>query len=109
MRRILFLAAVLPFVAAAGVTTEVLVLTTATALPQSSLYRRGMLIENRGPNAIWCAFSSAAAVVNKAHRVGPASETGNNRFPFNAPDKMWCVAESANQVTGAATVVSEVD
>lgn len=105
MRRILFLAAVLPFVAAAGVTTEVLVLTTATALPQSSLYRRGMLVENRGPNAIWCAFSSAAAVVDKAHRVAPNGGT----FPLNAPDKMWCVAETANQVTGAATVVSEVD
>ena len=98
------LAALFPFVAQAGTTTEVLVLTTATALPQASLYRRGLLIENRGPNAIWCALSSAAAVVNKSHKIA----TGE-RFPFNAPDKWWCVAETASQVTGAATVVSEVD
>lgn len=93
-------------VAVAGVTTEVLVLTTATAMPQTSLYRRGMLIENRGPNAIWCAMGSAAsAVVNKSHRVAPNGGT----LPFNAPDKWWCIAETANQVTGAATVVSESD
>jgi hypothetical protein len=109
MRPLLVLFALLSTVAMAGVTTEVLVLTTATALPQVSLYRRGMLIENRGPNAIWCAFSAAAAVVNKSHRVGPASEQPGNRFPFNSTDKIWCVAESANQVTGAATVVSEVE
>jgi hypothetical protein len=105
MRPLLVLFALLSTVAMAGVTTEVLVLTTATALPQASLYRRGMLIENRGPNAIWCAFSAAAAVVNKSHRIAPDGGT----FPFNSTDKMWCVAESANQVTGAATVVSEVE
>lgn len=89
----------------AGTTTEVLVLTSATALPQTSYFRRGLLIENRGPNAIWCAFSSATTVVNKAHRVAPNGGT----FALNAPDKMWCIAETAAQVTGAATVVSEVD
>lgn len=102
--RTLILAALFPFVAQAGTTTEVLVLTTATALPQASLYRRGLLIENRGPNSIWCAFSAATAIVDKAHEV-----VSGDRFALNAPDKMWCVAETANQVTGAATVVSEVD
>ncbi|QSQ14033.1 hypothetical protein [Myxococcus landrumensis] len=93
--------------AQAGVTTEVLVSnTTPTALPANPL-RRGLLIENQGPNAIWCAMSSAATVVGKAHRVGPASEAPSNAFPFNAPDAWWCVAETAAQVTGAATVVSE--
>lgn len=106
MRTLLALLAVCTAsVSLAGTTTEVLVLTTATALPQVSLYRRGMFIENRGPNAIWCTFSSATAVVNKAHRVAPSGGT----FAVNAPDKMWCIAETANQVTGAATVVSEVE
>jgi hypothetical protein len=101
--RTLILAALFPFVAVAG-TSEVLVLTTVTALPQASLYRRGLLIENRGPNPIWCALSSAATVVNKAHKIA-----AGERFAFNAPDKWWCIAETASQVTGAATVVSEVD
>lgn len=100
------LAALFPFVAMAGDTNEVLVLTTATAMPQQSLYRRDLLFENRGPNAIWCAMgSSAKAVVNKCHRIAP----NGDRLAFNAPDKWWCIAETANQVTGAATVVSEVD
>lgn len=106
MRRFLVLLTFLPAVALAGTTTEVLVLTTATALPQSSVYRRGMLIENRGPNAIWCAMgSSSKAVANKSHRVAPNGGT----LAFNGPDLWWCVAETANQVTGAATVVSEAD
>lgn len=94
--------------ARAGETTEVLVSNvTPTKLPANPL-RRGLLIENQGPNAIWCAMTSAAAVAGKSHRVGPASERPNNRFPFNNPDAWWCVSETAAQVTGAATVVSEV-
>lgn len=106
MRYAVLLATLLPVTAFGGNTTEVLVQTTATALPQTTLYRRGLLIENRGPNAIWCAFgSSAKAVVNKAHKVA----ANGGLFPVNAPDKVWCIAETANQVTGAATVVSEVE
>lgn len=107
MRTLLALLAVCTAsVSLAGDTNEVLVLTTATAMPQQSLYRRGLWMENRGPNAIWCAMGSATkAVVNKSHRIAPNGGT----LPFNAPDKWWCIAETANQVTGAATVVSEVD
>lgn len=104
--RLFLLAVILPLAAHASDTVEVLVLTTATAMPQTSLTRRGLMIENRGPNAIWCAFgSSSRAVVNKSHKVSASGD----RFTFNGPDKVWCIAETANQVTGAATVVSEVD
>lgn len=106
MRPLLALFALLPAMALASDTTEVLVQTTATALPQTNLYRRGLLVENRGPNAIWCAFgSSARAVVNKSHKVA----ANGGVFPVNSPDKVWCIAETAAQLTGAATVVSEVD
>ncbi|WFG54122.1 hypothetical protein Mx9_p15 [Myxococcus phage Mx9] len=92
MRRVLLLALVaLP--ALAGQTSEVLVGTTPTALPFFPT-RRGLLIENRGPNAIWCAMSASAAVVGRSHRVGP----NGDRFPFNAPDQWWCVAETAAQI-----------
>ena len=109
MRRIFVLFSILPTLALAQARTqEILVTTTAAAMPQL-FGRRAMLIENRGPNAIWCAFGSAAsAVVNKAHRIGPVSEQPNNRFPYNGTEVLYCVAETANQVTGAATVVSEV-
>jgi hypothetical protein len=94
----------LPVIATAGTTREVLVLTSATKVTSSNT-RRGTLIENRGPNAIWCAFTAASDVVNKSHKV--AADGG--LFPFNSPDAVYCIAETAAQVTGAATVVSEVE
>lgn len=109
MRSLLVLFVFVPAVALCQARTqEILLTTTATALPQL-FGRRAMLIENRGPNAIWCAFGgTSSAVVNKAHRIGPSTETGNNRFPYNGTEVVYCIAETANQVTGAATVVSEV-
>lgn len=92
-------------------TQEILVTTTAVKMPQLA-NRRGALLENRGPNAIWCAFGSAVfAVVGKCHKVG-----SGERFAYNGPEALWCVAETADQVTysGASpsttggTVVSEV-
>lgn len=106
MRRLALLVLVsLPVLA--GQTSEVLVGTTPTALPFFPT-RRGLLIENRGPNPIWCAMSASAAVVGRSHKVDAPGGAESNRFPFNAPDMWWCVAESAPQVSGAATVVSEV-
>lgn len=86
-------------------TTEVLVGTTATALPQLG-QRRGVEIQNLGPNPIFCALgSSAAAVVNKARKVDAGAA-----WALNAPSTqtIWCVASTAAQVTGAATVVTEI-
>ena len=106
MRRLALLA-LLPLVASAGQTSEVLVGTTPTLLPFFPT-RKGLLIENRGPNPIWCAMSAAAAIVGRSHKVDVPGGTESNRFPFNAPDMWWCVAEGAPQMAGAATIVSEV-
>jgi hypothetical protein len=104
MRITLFLITLLlAFQAHAIATTEVLVLTTATAMPAASL-RRFIEIQNLGPNDIFCAGSSAGAVVNKARRISANGGTWN----YTAGDRVWCVAASANQVTGAATIVSEI-
>lgn len=102
MRRLVILA-ILPIVAFAGQTSEVLVGTVPTLLPYFPT-RRGLLVENHGPNPIWCAMSEGATVIGSAHKIA----ANGGRFPFNAPDRWWCVAEGAAQVAGAATVVSEV-
>lgn len=101
MRRLALLA-LLPLVASAGQTSEVLVGTTPTLLPFFPT-RRGLLIENRGPNSIWCALTPAATIIGRSHEV----VANGGRFPFNAPDQWWCISSVA-QVAGAATVVSEV-
>lgn len=109
MRRLPLLAllGLLPLVATAGLTSEVLVGMTPTPLPFSPT-RKGLLIENRGPNPIWCAMSATAAVVGRSHKIDVPGGTESNRFPFNAADAWWCVAEGAPQMAGAATIVSEV-
>lgn len=94
-------------------TSEVLVLTTATELTRTVTGGRrvAMEIQNLGPNAIFCAFSSAAAVVNKARMLAakPASGAADSWAIDAWPDvRVWCIAATANQVTGAATVVSEL-
>jgi len=84
-------------------TTEVLVQTSSTALPVRPL-RRLLAIQNLGPNDIFCADTSAAAVVNKAWKVAANGGT----LTITAGDKLWCIASTANQVTGAATIVLEL-
>ncbi len=88
-------------------TTEVLVLTTATKLPNtvSAKGRVGLEIQNLGPNQIFCAFSAATAVVDKARMVAV-----DGAWKVDAPEhtSIWCVAATANQITGNATIVSEI-
>lgn len=89
-------------------TTEVLVLTTATAMPQTSTGPRGrsaIEIFNNGPNSIYCAFTEAAAVVNKARPIAAGTSWS---IDARSHIGIWCIAATANQVTGAATVVSEL-
>ena|SRR5688500_10597495 len=105
MKRLAMVAVLLPFFALAQTaTTEVLVLTTATALPIGQ-YRRAVEIQNLGPNPIFCALGdSSLAVLNKARRIA-----AGDAWALDAPSsqRIWCIT-SANQVTGAATIVSEV-
>lgn len=99
--------------AAQSVTSEVLVLTSATELTRTIAggKRVAMEIQNLGPNAIFCAFTSATAVVNKARMIAakPASGAADSWALDVIPEtRVFCVAATANQVTTAATVVSEL-
>lgn len=89
-----------------GTDPEVLVGTTPTRMPQLC-GRGGVELQNLGPNPIWCviSYNSAHARVNRARRVDPNGGT----FPANVKDTqpVWCVASTAAQVQGAATIVSE--
>ncbi len=67
---------------AAPTTSKVLVLTSATAVVSAAQGDRGsVLIQNRGPNSIFCAVgysaaaAAAAAVVNEAHEVAALGGT----------------------------------
>lgn len=87
-------------------TTEVLVLASAAVeLPRLS-QRRGLEIQNRGPNSIYCALgSSAAAVVTKAREL-----QNGDAWSLDATEaiRIFCIAATADQVTGAATIVTEL-
>lgn len=104
MRRTLLAGAVavlLPAAALAGRSTVVLVGTTPTAMPKA-IGRTGMLLENRGPNPIYCSFDPAVTTTT-GHTVAASGGT----LPFNGPDQWYCIAGTA-QVSGGGTVVSEV-
>jgi hypothetical protein len=108
MKRFL-LAAVLTVTLAASadslsLTNETLVLTTATALPQLA-GRKAIAIQNRGPNSIFCAVAdSTKAVVNKSWEIASG---GWFSIPISSVP-IYCIAATANQVTGAATITIEV-
>jgi hypothetical protein len=85
-------------------TTEVLVGTTATAMPQLP-NRRGVELQNLGPNPIYCALTDATkAVVGRARRVDAGGSWALD-IPSTTP--IYCIAATAAQVTGAATIATE--
>lgn len=90
----------------AGATTEVLVSSSvATALPASALYqRRTVEVQNLGPNPIYVAFTSAGAVVDKARKLA----TGDTWTVSGTGFTLYAIASTADQLTTAATIVSEV-
>jgi hypothetical protein len=82
---------------------EVLVLTTATAIPRTQ-GTKAFEVQNLGPNPIYCAFGAAAnAVVLKSRKIAAGE---NWSIEVGSTVKMWCIT-TVNQVTGAATVVTE--
>jgi hypothetical protein len=86
-------------------TTEVLVLNSAaTALPKL-VGREAVEVYNHGPNTIFCSFTSAGAVVDKAR---PILAEGSWAVDAIGRVDIWCIAKTADQVTGAATIVSEI-
>lgn len=95
-----------------GATTEILVSNTVqTAVPTTVLAnRRAIEIQNLGPNAIYCAVGPAAtpptAVLLKTRQV--AASGGVWAIDLGPNVIINCLAATANQVTGAATIVTEV-
>lgn len=87
-----------------GRTTEVLVGITSTATPSPALLgRRSIEVQNLGPNPIFCALN-APAVLNKSRQI-----TTNSSWDIDlGPGVVVNCICSVLQVTGAATIVTEV-
>jgi hypothetical protein len=110
MRSFRFLAAIAAFFLASvalavTLTNETLVLTTATALPQTSL-RTAIEIQNLGPNPIYCALgTSTGLAVGKGRQIAANGGVWQVRLSSLIP--IYCLS-SANQVTTAATITTEL-
>jgi hypothetical protein len=87
----------------ASLTNEILVLTTSTAITRSTR-TTSVEIQNLGPNDIWCAVDGTP-VATKSRKI--AASGGTWSLDLNAGVAINCLASTANQVTGAATIVSE--
>lgn len=92
--------------------TEVLVSNATETLLDSSppAFRRSIEIFNLGPNPIWCAVGKkeaapATLVVNKCRRIGTYEAW---QLDLEAGNRVWALADTADQVTGAATIVTEI-
>lgn len=82
--------------------------TTATELPANVSWR-GRLIQNRGPNEISCtsgpqADAGSGAVATKSLGI----VAGQTLYWPGGGDRFFCITVTANQLTGAATIVSGV-
>lgn len=94
-----------------GVTTEVLVLNSATTdVPATPLAgRRSMEIQNLGPNAIFCCLGTAAsnctAAANTSRQIGV---DGTWSLDISDNIEVDCFAATADQLTTNGTIVTEV-
>jgi hypothetical protein len=90
-----------------GRTTEVLVTNAAggTAFPAALPGRRWFEIQNLGPNAIYVTVDGSAPVAAKARKIA-----AGGAWEFAAGPKLAfrAIADSAAQVSGAATIVTEL-
>lgn len=87
-------------------TSQVLVLTTATPVPAAPLVgRKGLEIQNLGPNPIWCRCDGVDPVANLARQVD-----SDTTWPLDC-DSAACVCKCialVDQVSGNATIVTEI-
>lgn len=99
-----------------GITTEVMVdNTTQTAMPATPLSRRRAIeIQNLGPNPIYCAVGPVStpptAVLTKSRRIEAATGSSSDKWALDIGPNVIvrCLAATADQVTGAATIVTEL-
>lgn len=87
-------------------TREVLVLTTPTRITRR-VNTRALEIQNLGPNPIFCQLGAVdgGVFLDKSRKI----DTGD-AWQVGAPSQLhtYCIAKTANQLTGAATIVTEV-
>jgi len=109
MKKIIFavaLALLLPALAQALPSNQVLVLTTATRVDTAGFgARSGVVIQNNGPNAIYCRISVSTSLAVGYGYVITSGSTWS--FPLPAQIPVYCLAATANQVAAAATDVTE--
>jgi len=95
-------------------TSECLVSNAAggTACPAVALAgRRWLEVQNLGANAIYCTVDGSAPVVSKSRRIAPLPASGAaDSWTLAAGPSIivTCIAASAAQSSGAATIVSEL-
>lgn len=114
MKRLAALALFLSGSAWAAHTSEVLVTTAGVALPALN-GRLGLEVYNYGPNPLHCSFGTA--ITGNAYWVINSVDTTDASHPrpgywsaaARSYQPIFCAAVSANQVTGAATIVNEID
>jgi hypothetical protein len=101
MRRLPLLVLALALPASAAWTTEVLVLNSAAVTISAVPHTHGAIIQNRGPNSIFCASNGETPVLNKSLEI----KTGGSLSLSGSAWTLQCRAATADQVTGAATIV----
>jgi hypothetical protein len=72
--------------------------------------RKAIEIQNQGPNSIFCSINyfgggDGGITVGKAREIASG---GAWALDIGPTVKVWCRAETADQVTGAATIVTEI-
>lgn len=109
MKRVALLTALVALPALAARTSEVLVTTAGVqmpALPQ----RTGLEIYNYGPNPLQCSFGTS--ISSNAFWVIPAlsgTTPGHWTAAARTYHSIFCRATTDDQVSGAATIVNELD
>lgn len=94
-----------------GKTTEVLVLTSCTTVPPTSLSgRRTLGLQNCGPNDITCflAISCGAAATGISVPAKASGICGFFAMDISANIPVSCIASTAPQLTTAATIAIEL-
>ncbi len=86
--------------------TQEFLVTTAAPLQLTRNSETGACeIYNHGPNPIWVAVGqSVDCVKNKCRKIAPES-TWQLSTHFNVA--LWAIADTADQTTGLATILSE--
>lgn len=94
--------------ASAPQTTEVLVTTAAAVKMPQLTGRRAIEIQNNGPNAITCFLGGSTSADGGTNGRKIAASGGTWALDALAITDIYCQAASADQVAGAATIITEL-